>query len=66
MPTMERHAEEMMRQRRELVASEARVNRACSTLGIDEAREKCQQEFDRQEAIRREATESTAEQFEKG
>jgi len=63
---LEKHCDEMVRQKAELMASEARVNRACATLGPDEAREKCQQEFDRQEAIRREATESAVEQFEKG
>jgi hypothetical protein len=64
--SMEKHCEELVRQRREMFASEARINRACSTLGPDEAREKVQKEFDKQRAIREEATQSTAEQFEKG
>lgn len=64
--SMEKHCEELVRQRREMFASEARINRACSTLGRDEAREATQREFDRQRALRREAEESTAEQFEKG
>jgi len=66
MGSLEKHCEEMLKQRRELRISERRINQACSTLPPEKAREAVDREFKRQRDLTDSATDSAAEQISKG